>query len=524
MSSTPTAELKGLNLDEAKKPAAAAKWFEWHSKGGGVFWKDFEKASKKLGDMGITAAWLPPPTKASSQEGNGYDIYDLYDLGEFDAKGGKRTKWGTKEEYISCIKESKKNGIVIYVDAVLNHKAGADFTETFKVIDVDPDDRTKEISGEHDIDGWTGFNFPGRKGQHSKFEWNFNHFTGVDWDAKTEKKAIYKICGENKGWAQAVDKEGGKTDYVAVYQLMFADCDHSHPAVRDDMHAWGEWIVKETGIEGFRFDAIKHMDENFCAGFVNHVREKLNNEDMFCVGEFWKDSIESLTGYLDRFDTQFSIFDTPLHYNFKQASDQGDEFDIRSVWDGTLVKERPMDAVTLVDNHDTQPGESLESWIDPTFKPLGYALILFRADGSLDSPRPRYPCVFWGDLYGCNSEPHVEPMAQLDDFIRIRKIYTYGPTRDYWDHPNCAGWVREGDAEHEGCAVVICNGSGEGEKRMQLADGHAGEVWTDLLGWSQGEVTIGDDGWADFKCPAHSVSVWAQKDGKARDEFNNRVE
>lgn len=27
------------------------------------------------------------------------------------------------------------------------------------------------------------------------------------------------------------------------------------------MHAWGEWIVKETGIEGFRFDAIKHMDE-----------------------------------------------------------------------------------------------------------------------------------------------------------------------------------------------------------------------------------------------------------------------
>lgn len=34
---------------------------------------------------------------------------------------------------------------------------------------------------------------------------------------------------------------------------------------------------------------------------------------------------------------------------------------------------------------------------------------------------------------------------------------------------------------------------GEGEKRMQIPDGHAGEVWTDVLGWSQGEVTIGDD-------------------------------
>ncbi len=30
-----------------------------------------EKA-QMLGEMGITAVWLPPPTKASSQEGNGY--------------------------------------------------------------------------------------------------------------------------------------------------------------------------------------------------------------------------------------------------------------------------------------------------------------------------------------------------------------------------------------------------------------------------------------------------------------------
>ena len=43
-----------------------------------------------------------------------------------------------------------------------------------------------------------------------------------------------------------------------------------------------------------------------------------------------------------------------MHYNFKQASDQGDAFDIRSVWDGSLVKERPADACTLVDNHDTR--------------------------------------------------------------------------------------------------------------------------------------------------------------------------
>lgn len=79
-----------------------------------------------------------------------------------------------------------------------------------------------------------------------------------------------------------------------------------------------------------------------------------------------------------------------------------------------------------------------------------------------------------------------------------------------------------GDEEHpDGCAVVLCNGTGEGKKRMEVgsvrfspfstltgvcshADSQrvsgikhrAGEKWTDILGWYQGEITIGEDGWA----------------------------
>lgn len=126
----------------------------------------------------------------------------------------------------------------------------------------------------------------------------------------------------------------------------------------------------------------------------------------------------------------------------------------------------------------------------------------------------RYPCVFAGDLWGCKSDPPVEPMTQLADFVKIRKNFTYGPTRDYFDHPLTVGWVREGDAEHEGCAAVVSIGTEEGTKRMQLPDGHAGEKWIDVLGWSQGEIEIGEDGWAEFQCPAHSVSCWVNKDSK----------
>lgn len=104
-----------------------------------------------------------------------------------------------------------------YVDAVLNHKAGADFSEPFHATEVDQDDRNKEISDCYEIEGWTGFNFPGRQGEdgklvHSQMEWHHEHFTGVDYDARTEKTSIFKIQGDNKGWAKKVDGENGNFD------------------------------------------------------------------------------------------------------------------------------------------------------------------------------------------------------------------------------------------------------------------------------------------------------------------------
>ncbi|KAF9025783.1 glycoside hydrolase [Hymenopellis radicata] len=67
--------------------------------------------------------WLPPPTKAAGQDSVGYDIYDLYDLGEFDQKGGQRIKYGTKEELSHLInKGTKERGMATYIDAVLNHR------------------------------------------------------------------------------------------------------------------------------------------------------------------------------------------------------------------------------------------------------------------------------------------------------------------------------------------------------------------------------------------------------------------
>lgn len=94
-----------------------------------------------VGDLkatGIDNIWVPPGCKASSPNGNGYDIYDLYDLGEFDIKGGKSTKWGSREDLLRLSEKASEVGVGLYWDAVLNHKAAADEKEKCLAVEVDP--------------------------------------------------------------------------------------------------------------------------------------------------------------------------------------------------------------------------------------------------------------------------------------------------------------------------------------------------------------------------------------------------
>jgi alpha-amylase len=83
--------------------------------------------------------WIPPATKSAWRDNNGYAPYDLYDLGEFDQKGATCTKWGTKKDLADLVKTANSHGIAIIFDAVLNHKAGADYAEAALATKVDPE-------------------------------------------------------------------------------------------------------------------------------------------------------------------------------------------------------------------------------------------------------------------------------------------------------------------------------------------------------------------------------------------------
>ncbi|WP_409276039.1 alpha-amylase [Neobacillus sp. SCS-31] len=473
------------------------QFFEWHLPADGKHWSRLKELAPELKRIGIDSIWLPPPTKAISPDDVGYAPYDLYDLGEFDQKTSVRTKYGTKDELIEAIQACHENGLKVYLDVVMNHKAGADETETFQVVQVDEMDRTKVISDPFEIEGWTKFNFAGRGDAYSSFKWNYHHFNGTDYDVKTEKTGVFQILGEHKSWSDHVDDEFGNYDY-----LMFANYDYDHPEVREEMIRWGKWLADTTNCHGYRLDAIKHINHKFINDFV-HAMMDHRGEDFFFVGEFWKPDLQKCREYLDIVDYNIALFDVPLHYKLHNASKAGSDFDLTTIFDDTLVQSHRRNAVTFVDNHDSQPHEALESWVEDWFKQSAYALILLRGAG--------YPCVFYGDYFGIGGpEPCEGKKAALDPLLYARKHLAYGEQTDYFDHPNTIGWVRGGVPEHEnsGCAVLISNGD-EGEKRMFVGEESAGQTWKDITGNRQDEVVIEEDGWATFRVNGGSVSVWA---------------
>ncbi len=291
------------------------QFFHWYIQPDGKLWAELAEKAEELAASGFTSLWLPPAYKGVAGGYDvGYGVYDMYDLGEFDQKGSTRTKYGTKDEYIAGIKKAKAAGIQIYTDIVLNHMMGADEEEEFKATPYSPENRHQSIGDEVTIKAWTHFTFPGRDGKYSDLEWHWWHFNAVDYNGyeKGDFDAVYLF--EGKSFEDAVDMEKGSFDY-----LMGCDLDVAHPEVQDALYKWGEWYADQTDLDGFRFDAVKHVRAGFFPNWLKHVRQ-YTGKPLFAVGEYWSYEIEALHHFISETEGNVALFDAPLHYNFSEAS------------------------------------------------------------------------------------------------------------------------------------------------------------------------------------------------------------
>lgn len=481
--------------------------------------------------LGVTSLWIPPACKATGLHDNGYGIHDLYDLGEFSAKGHVSTKWGTKAELQFLCTRAKEVGIGIIFDAVLNHRAAADESEDCEAVRVDPTRRNKEIDGSRTtIEAWTRFNYDGRSRKYSSLRYNKAHFSGVDWDSKTRTKAIFKIVekrpdGTRKGWADDVaTNENGNYDY-----LMFADVDYGSAEVREDVKHWGKWLVDTLpGLRGIRLDAIKHYSASFQKAFIQEVTkhaDRVGTDQFFFVGEYWLANSKFLSRHIDQtFGGNIHLFDVKLVYNFSDVS-KGNIRDLRNVFEGTLCQLQPRKAITFVSNHDTQTGQSLAAPVDNWFVPHAYALILLRKEG--------HPCAFWGDIYGVHG-PHARVSScggRLIRIVKARELFAYGEQTDHIlknvnKDPTCIAWSRHwhGASGEDLNMVAVLSTSWSWKKvRMNVGRRCAGQIWTDIMGWSWSGVQIDENGWGSFPVGPRSMGVWTWKDAERRKEVDGLI-
>lgn len=465
------------------------QFFEWYINDDATFYKELIEKAESLSKIGFTKVWMPPAYKGQAGIHDvGYGVYDMYDLGEFDQKGTIPTKYGTKDEYLKAIETLHKYGLQVIADIVFNHRMGADEKETIKATVMDWNDRNEPIEAEKTVEVWTKYTFPNRKGKYSKFTWDWKCFVGTDYNAKNKETELMTF--EDKTWDQRVSQEEGNFDFI-----MGTDVDFRNPDVLVELYEWSKWYKKFTGVDGYRFDAIKSIDSHFFTGWTKAQKEYHDNE-MYTVGEYWSGDVRELEQYLRDCEYCMNLFDVAFHFNLFNASKSYDRYDMRIIFENTLVTSNNDHACAFVDNHDTQPGQALESWIESWFKLHAYSLVLLR--------NFKVPCVFYGDLYGIKHDG-IEPVKHLDKLVWIRKNILGDEIIDQFNDYNCVGWL----VKNEHPVVVVMTNGRASSKEFDL-QGYENKRFIDIT--SDKIVQIDENSHGKFDCFDGSCSIFIEEE------------
>lgn len=445
-------------------------------------WNLLASRAEEIKSADFDFLWLPPANKGAAGINDvGYGTYDLWDLGEFEQKGSRRTKYGNKEELEKAVEVLHDNDLKLLYDAVLNHRLGADKKENVLLQD-----------GE-EAEVWTKFTFPGRGDKYSELTLSWEMFDGVDWDDRTRRAGEYLF--ETKEWDEAYDE-----DY-----LMGADIDYENPLIQEDVKDWGKWIINEIDFDGFRFDASKHVDNGFLHEFIEEVNNDTEKE-LFFIGEAWENDAESLVNYLDVVNQEkMHVFDFPLRVSFTEMV-KGD-LDMRWLGEKGLINQNGYSsrAVTFVENHDTERDGVNEYGTEPILqrKLQAYCFILMRREG--------VPTIFWKDYYVHGLK------EQIDNLIEARKKFAYGDSYESEENDECTySYIRTGDEEHPGSGLVMMITQHNSEEIIEkrINTGSANSVYYDYTGNLDAKIETDENGEATFQVKgtaAEGFSVWVKE-------------
>jgi hypothetical protein len=254
-------------------------------------WREIESKMPELAEAGYESLWLPPPTKGSGGLSVGYDLWDRFDLGSKDQRGGVGTRYGSEAELLSMMRAAHRFGIRVYFDNIMNHNAFdiPGFNESTP-IDVYPGFVPEDFHLRVTEEGFY------RKWDNTRSwndAWQVQHL-GLsdlidiatepgDWNnnfGRNEGDRIRKIrflrhpdnpeyyCYKPTSPGQKHSNNDGQ--YVGfgpgnglTPAFLAANADYYSELVEDMLHRAVRWKMDRTGADGLRLDAVKHTPEDF---------------------------------------------------------------------------------------------------------------------------------------------------------------------------------------------------------------------------------------------------------------------
>ncbi|MUV88865.1 DUF1939 domain-containing protein [Halapricum sp. CBA1109] len=322
--------------------------------------------------------------------------------------------FGTEEEYAAMVEEAHNQGLDVIADAVINHMAaGGDYFDRKVTLDDIP------------------------------------QFSSQD---------FHPSCSIDYSDPESVED---------CWLVGLRDLDQDSSYVRTQLRNYVEKYAN-LGVDGIRFDAVKHVPESFFSQYANQWTDELG---LYTVGEVLDGSTAVNQGYAD---TGMSVTDYALYFVMKEQVFKSGG-DMNALDGAGLVNQDPTRALTFVSNHDSAP---------PEYERLAYAYIL-TYEG--------YPRVY-NHRRGAGD-------SDISNLLWIRRnVLSGAATTRYVD--NDLYIFERGDG-----VVAINIGSGSRSQQVQTNFGANTDV-SDCTGTVSNTTTNGD-GSLDVSVPAQEYVVYS---------------
>lgn len=261
------------------------------------------------------------------------------------------------------------------------------------------------------------------------------------------------------------------------------------------------WWIKETGVDGIRLDAVKHIGKDFWRKFVPEVKEKSGKDDLFVMGEVYHGDPNVVSDY-QRNGVDF-LFDLPLYYTVRDTFGQGQSF--RKIGERLAEDHLYPDTsglVTVLDNHDLPRflSTAKNSFPGEGQKRLKQALAFQMTVRGV-------PSMYYGTEAGFSGghDPHNREMMDFEGSPELKahvQKMTYirnttdalqnGQQREMWQDDQVYAFSRATDSEE--AISVFHNGYDNTEREIPLlpeSQFHHNQILVDALSGREFRVEHG---------------------------------